>query len=122
MLQPNGAALSSTYSQATKFYTVIDYDDATVPTSISTLQQYTNVQITGANEGHYPVFEPHIAVAAFGASAFTQFMNIRSQWIDVGSTSVSHYGLKGGIDLTASAGDLRIDMRTRITFSVRNVF
>jgi hypothetical protein len=120
-LVPNGAALAQTYSQATKVYTVIDYDDATVPSSIAALQEYQNVTITGAQEGHFKVFKPHMATAAFGG-AFTQFMNVPATWVDCASTGASHYGIKGGVDLTANTGDLRLDLRTRITVSFRNLF
>jgi len=118
---PFGAAVYPNYGANTRFYSVVDYDDANSPSTVAALQEYTNCVTTRCTEGHYIKFRPHIAVALYGGS-FTQFGNKVSDWIDCGSTSVSHYGVKLGIEPTTSANDLRIDMFTRITVSFRNIF
>jgi len=120
-LTPYGPGVVAGYNSNTKIYSVVDYDDANAPTSIAALTQYENCVITRANEGHYVKFRPHIAVAGFGG-AFTQFKNEKSDWIDVASTSMQHYGFKFGCDPTTATNDVQLDMETRITVSFRNVF
>jgi len=119
--EPFGPGTVPGYNSVGKFYSAIDYDDANTPTSIAALQQYENCVTTRYTDGHYIKFRPHIAKALYGG-AFTAFGNQPSDWIDVASTGVEHYGLKLGVETTLSNGDTRIDMTSRITVSFRNVF
>jgi len=118
---PYGAATASGYANNVHIYTVVDYDDANAPTSVGAMQVYQNCVETRCTEGHYIKFRPHIATAAYGG-AFTQFKNEPASWMDSASTSTQHYGVKLGIDATASVNDLRIDGVCRLTVSFRNVF
>jgi hypothetical protein len=120
-LTPFGPGTIGGYNLATRLYSVVDYDDASAPTSLAALQQYENCVETRCTDGHYIKFRPHIAVAAFGG-AFTQFLNKPSDWIDSGSTATQHYGVKLGVEPTTGTGDVKVDMVTRLTVSFRNVF
>jgi hypothetical protein len=120
-LTPYGPGSIGSYPLNTKIYSVVDYDDANAPTSLSALQAYENCVTTRASDGHYIKFKPHIAVAAYGG-AFTQFKNEAADWIDVASGSVQHYGVKFGCDPSVATNDVQIDMTTRLTISFRNVF
>jgi hypothetical protein len=120
-LEPSGSALVPGYNGNVKIFSVIDYDDANVPTSVAQLQQYENCTSARCTDGHYHPFKPHIAVAVYNG-AFTGFLNKPCDWIDVASSSVQHYGFKYGIDVSIGSGDVRLDMHTRITVSFRNVF
>jgi hypothetical protein len=101
------------------WYSVVDYDDATTPTGLNQLQQYTNVIETTFRDGHYMRFQPHVAVAAY-SGAFTSFLNQKSTWIDSASPSVQHYGIKAGMNVTPST--INLHLCVRIHFSCRNVF
>jgi hypothetical protein len=103
-------------------YSVIDYDNATNLSSTLQALQYENVSVGASNVGHYRRYKPHIAVAAYGSSAFAQFKNEPAGWIDCVSTAVEHYGVKIIVDPTSSAGDVHVNAFLRIHASFRNVF
>jgi len=100
-------------------YTVVDYDDATTPTTIAELKQYSNCAVS-LYETVVATFKPHMAMAAYSGSVFTSFANMQGTWIDAASASVPHYGVKMGIE----AGDsgqtnlqvVDITIRYKITF------
>jgi hypothetical protein len=103
-------------------YTVIDYDDALTPSATTQLLQYENLMVSPVINGHYRKWRPHIAVAAY-SGAFTSFKNEASDWIDVASNSVQHYGIKAGISAAAnSATTVNLNLFLRIWVQFRNVF
>jgi hypothetical protein len=119
---PYGAALNANYNANVRIYTVVDYDDAnTGSLTPATMQEYTNCVTTRCTEGHYIKFKPHQAKAIYGGT-FTAFGNEPAGWIDCASTAASMYGVKALIEPTSSAGDLKIDLVSRITVSFRNTF
>lgn len=95
---------------------VIDYDDSAA-LSLAAIQQYSNVCSAVTNCGIHGIFHPHVAVAAYGG-AFTQFKNEQSSWIDSGSTTVQHYGIKVVADINAAA--IIYDLRYRLEVGFRN--
>jgi len=102
-------------------YSVIDYDDASALSAATDYMAYTNCLVSPATEGHYRVYTPHIAVAAY-AGAFTSYQNEEPQWIDTGYPAVQHYGLKIGIGACdAAADEVVLDLITRIHFEFRNL-
>jgi hypothetical protein len=119
---PYGAGLSASYNGNVRLYTVVDYDDAnTGSLSPATMQEYTNCVTTRCTEGHYIKFKPHQAKAIYGGT-FTQFGNEPAGWIDCASTSAAFYGVKAVLEPTISAGDVKVDLFSRLTVSFRNVF
>jgi len=74
--------------------TAIDYDDAGTPTLQSDLLQYQTCKVNSITTRFSRTIYPRMAVAAYGSSVFTSFMNAGPQWIDAASTTVEHYGLK----------------------------
>lgn len=105
----------------TDLYSVVDYDDANTPSSLTSLLQYRNCIVTSASNGHYRKFKPHIAMAAF-SGAFTSYVNAKDQWIDCGSGGVQHYGVKVGLEATPSAGQINVTCKVRLWVQFRNVF
>jgi len=101
------------------WYSVVDYDDAATPSALGSLQQYTNVITTPLSNGHYIRFRPHVAQSLY-SGAFTSFGNMKAPWIDSGSPSVQHYGIKVGVNVTPST--ININLLVRIHFRTRNVF
>lgn len=76
-------------------YTVVDYDDGVVPSSLATLREYQNLTIHECDPFAVS-FRPRIAMAAYGG-AFTSYANMGNTWVDCASSGVLHYGLKIGI-------------------------
>ncbi len=72
-------------------YSVVDFDDATTAT-VTDLQQYENVRVSPPTKEVKYRLVPRLAIAAYGG-AFTQYANTQ-MWLDVGSPSTYHYGLK----------------------------
>jgi len=72
---------------------VVDLDDATVPTTIAQVDTRAGVLTGMGAAGHYHRWRPHVAVAEFSGT-FVSFGNVPSTWIDSASPNVQHYGLK----------------------------
>jgi len=120
--EPFGPGASSTYINSTgaRVYSVTDFDDSNNLTSGTQATQYQNVTVSNLNEGIYRSCRPHIAVAAYGG-AFTQFKNEVSDWIDVASTGVQHYGFKFLTDPTAANNDVVFNFFVRVHIEFRNL-
>jgi hypothetical protein len=109
-------------------YSVVDYDTSAAITTAASMNNYSNVVVTPANEGHYRRFVPHIAVASYSGT-FVSFTNVPSQWIDWQSTGVLHYGFKSlvtqlsstVVPATGPGSDLAYDLQVRLTVLNRNV-
>jgi len=82
-------------------YTALDYDDASA-TTIASLLNYETLQITDAEHFFERTVNPKPAFALYGG-AFTQFGQISQPWVDCGSPSVYHYGVKVAAPVTAAA-------------------
>jgi len=100
------------------YRTSIDYDDANVPTSIASINEFNNCMTAPYTLGQYRVVKPHVAISAY-QGAFTGFANQNSQWIDIGSPNVQHFGFKMAADVTSSAVSFQITYRFHLAF--RNV-
>lgn len=85
--------------------TVADYDDAVVLNSLQEAYQYTSCRITNALGEHVWTIKPRISMAAYGSGIFSSYSNQPAQWIDSGSNTVAHYGIKAY--LTADSGSVR---------------
>lgn len=93
---PNNNAVglvTNTTVNLVPLYCVLDYDDATAPTSIAQMREYDNCIICEPGESIIRTFSPRLAAAAYSGT-FTSFMNLGPQWIDMASPSVAHYGMK----------------------------
>lgn len=80
---------------------VIDYDDAANLTSVASALDYTNALTYPGGVTHRRCFVPHSAAAAY-SGAFTSYQNNVKAWIDFGSPSVQHYGIKFASTVTSS--------------------
>jgi len=109
---------TSPASNNAMFYSVVDYDDANVPSSFAALQQYTNVNVSTLNDGHYLRFVPHLGITA-GAGAGVG--NVRRLWLDSANSNVPHFGVKYGVPALPASG-LTMNYWVRYHFSCRNVF
>jgi len=105
---------------AQNLYTVTDYDDGNALTTITQALSYANVIAAPLTNGQYRKWRPHMATAAY-SGVFTSFKNEVSNWIDVASPGVQHYGLKLAADVTTTNA-INIRMFTRVWIQFRNVF
>jgi hypothetical protein len=104
-----------TSSFSSQFVTAIDLDDANVPSAISTVEGKQGALMTSGGCGHYHKFRPHMAVAVYSGT-FTSFANAEAGWIDAGSPSVQHYGLKAGISPGPSTPSYTLTIRAVMLF------
>lgn len=74
----------------------VDYDDSVTPANIDTLLQYGSCAVFSPTKEIMFRLRPRAALAAY-SGAFTSYANLGNMWIDVGSPSVQHYGLKVGM-------------------------
>ncbi len=103
ILQVQASITPDSQSEGTPIYTVIDYDDASTPTSAAELREYGTCQQTSFTTGFFQrVFQPRAAMAAY-SGAFTSFAQSQpGQWFDVASPAIQHYGFKYAIAPTPS--------------------
>jgi len=80
-----------------RLYTVIDYDDATVPTAISQLREYANVEETMPCQPVIRILVPRVAVSVYSSGLPQNFSNMRT-WVDVAGTTVQWYGVKYALE------------------------
>ncbi len=99
-----------------RMYSVIDHDDA-APTAISAITLNPSVKSTHVYRRQTRMIYPRAATAAY-SGAFTSFANQRV-WVDSGSPSVEHYGLKISSEIDASASVIDVDFTYYVVF--RNV-
>lgn len=95
--QFNTNQLSVSTAKAPDMYLVRDYDDNAQPTDLNLLRNYESCKMVSPLKGITMAFRPNIALAAYGAGAFSSYANQKSGWIDCGNTAVAHYGVKCGI-------------------------
>lgn len=102
----NGDSNASPNQARPNLYCVVDRDDATQPTSISQLRQYNECLEASSYEGVYFGFKPSVTPAYYSTGSFVGYGVEESQWIDVASSTVPHYGLKMAVEpLQATSTD-----------------
>jgi hypothetical protein len=112
-LEPTAPIGLAMYPQ---FVSCIDYDDSSAPSSFSALASRQQSLDALGGVGHYHVFKPRVAMAAY-SGAFSSFANMAAPWIDSGSNSVVHYGVKAGADASGSlAVTYRYTARALVSF------
>jgi len=101
---------------------VLDFDDATAPTTISQIQQYDNVQAAIYGEGLHLQVRPSITPAVYASGAFSGYQVRRATWIDCANTAVAHYGVKAIItELSALSTQTVVwDVYVKYYLSFRN--
>jgi hypothetical protein len=97
---------------------VVDHDDTSNLTSLASALDYQSCLVDKPQGGHYRCFVPHCASALYSGS-FTSYGNVTSPWIDCGSTSVQHYGIK--LAATAVGASSYYDVLVRYHVEFKNV-
>lgn len=106
----------STQYYMPNLHSVVDYDDATAPTSMAQLFQYPRLKRTRGLRDHKQYFSPAVSVEVYQSGISTSYSAKWKQWLDLASTSVPHYGVKYGIDPGNPAGGNQWAWRPYVTF------
>jgi hypothetical protein len=110
---------STTATSYPTVYTVIDYDDASVPTSVTQLQQFDTLMVTPNAQSLERHIAPRPALAAYSGSVFTAFASSpNTMWIDSNNVTVPYYGFKWATDgVTTVSGSYQL-LSVNITVSL----
>jgi hypothetical protein len=86
-------------------FVVVDFDDATAPSSVDELRQYSSCQEVGIGAAIDIVLQPSITPAVWSGGAFSGYgVTDSSMWLDIANTGIPHFGVKFGVPgLQASA-------------------
>lgn len=121
MLMPRGnsSEIGSNQGQV-KFFSVIDYDDNTAPSSITDLVQYENLKVTPTSRDHKRYLVPKVAREVYSSATTTGYSAASSQWIDCTNDAVPHYGLKYMLQ-QLPAGTQQFDLKVTYYLAFKNV-
>lgn len=105
--------------------TVLDYDDAVLPTSQSELEQYESYFRTPPYRYHKRTLVPACAMAVYKTSGLQiGYAQKTKQWLDFAQTDVEHYGVHGCIPCaTTGTNTYRCGwyVRVRLWFDCKTV-
>lgn len=106
----NNISLSSTNNPnaSTRFFSVIDYNDATIPTSIDELRNYASCKMT-------PILRPHKRII-YKPKILVDGVMSATPWLATSTSSTNYFGLKIGIETMDSS------VTTSMEYSVEAVF
>jgi len=106
-------------------YVVVDFDDANVLADKNAAREYDNCQIVRPGESLELDIVPSFAPATYAGGAFTGYAVIPSpsMWLDIASSGVLNYGIKGIIDplTTASTENIIWDVEAQYCVSFMNI-
>lgn len=97
---------------------VVDYTDATPPTGINELMQYTNLRRTKITRRHSRYFVPKVNNDVNGIA----IANVKPTWMGFGA-GIPMYGVKWGLDqpVNTAVNGFGIDRYVTFYFSCKNV-
>lgn len=81
-----------------RLFTVIDYDDDSLPPTLTAMQQYDTLMISPPCTSVTRIIAPRVATQLYGGVSTTGYEPKENAWIDMSNVSVPHYGLKIGIE------------------------
>jgi len=114
LLYSDDMASATPGTAAGTWMSVVDLDDATVPTTMSQLGGYSSVVSTSGYQQHFHSWKPQFAVAAY-SGAFTSY-STSTGWLDCSSPTVQYYGLKYGSTATAVVVTYTASIRYKVSF------
>lgn len=106
-----------------RFYSAVDQDDATIPTSLNQMMQYANLKGTPFNKPVKITYTPSVSTQVYGSLTTTGYASKKNQWLDINNLDVSHYGHKVWIELNNVnwSNTFKVDVYCRITFECKNL-
>lgn len=113
--------VAATGEQIPNLNTVIDYTDATAPTSLSQLYEYQNWKMSRGINVHTRVITP-ASLDLVNATAGSNAGNPQwKQWISTSAPTIEHYGLKYGLETSASNNAIAVTPYISFYFSCKAV-
>jgi len=103
-------------SQPGFVHTVVDYDDANVPTSESYMLQYDTLETAPAGVNFERTWIPRVAVAVYNGALTAYGQPKPFFWIDAAGPSVQHYGLKYYIPATSAVSSWKVILTVHFQF------
>ncbi len=118
----NQVAASTSQATVPLLYGVLDFDDATAPTSLAQVIEYDSCQIAQAWEGLHFRVRPSLTPAIYATGAFTGYGVSGTQWLDCNSATIPHYGIKGLVTALAASATTSFvwSIRCKYIVSFRN--
>lgn len=102
-----GAASTAT-AKIENLHTVIDYDDQNTLSSLAAAMEYESFAITRACDPLEIEFGPRVAETVFRTGVTSGYAQPKSAvWLDMATTDVPHYGLKGYVVSTGAAQNIQ---------------
>lgn len=84
--------------QLPRLVTVADFNDGTVPTTLSNLTQYQSFRADLFNKTLFRSVKPRTALAVYNNLTNNGYaLQDGPTWVDTGSAGVQHYGIKWGL-------------------------
>lgn len=102
------------------FYSVIDYDDSVLPTSVNEMFERPNCKRTTSTSVHKRYFKPAIAVPMYKTAVAFGYGPKWKTWIDISNPEVPHYAIKWAIENWDSS-PLVYDVYWKVYFQCKNV-
>lgn len=98
-----------------------DYDDATVPSNLDELRERngTKVAVMHPNRPVVIKFKPNVLQLIYQSAVANQFKPAFKQWLDMGTNSTTHYGIKCAIDDLTNT-NYRVNFEVELYFSCKN--
>lgn len=118
---PNNVNVNANSNPGGEAVSVLDYNDASTPSSISQLLQYGNVRKSKYWRGITRTFTPAVLVNGYKSAVGNAYLSKYKQWISMGDITTPHYGVKWALDATGCFGDLKFDVYKTYYFSCKNV-
>jgi hypothetical protein len=98
-------AISGTIATIPSLYALIDYNDATVPTGLTTFQRGSSTRSCTAVEAMRVQFRPRYANAIYLSAVATAYtVGDPNQWLSTTAMGIPHYGLKIAFSEDAGTG------------------
>lgn len=100
--------------------TVIDYDDANLPSSLDLLRQYSTLSVVPSGTiTHVRTLTPRLSTEVYGSAIGSSF-GVTRVWVDSASPSVPWYGVKYGIDANGTGNNICFQIECEYIISFRN--
>ena len=116
----NQADLGTSGSQITRLFSVLDYDDSVVPTSIDQLCEYQNLKMTNTSKAHVRSFQPRYIREIDTGLGATGKEVVRGGWIDCTNNNVTHRGIKLALQGPV-VGTITYDLMITYKLAFKNV-
>jgi len=119
LIEPVVSETTTLAQDVGEFISVVDVDDANVPTSYADLCSYTQAVQSRGTQSHYHRWKPTVAVAVY-SGAFTSFAATTSMWLDCGSPNIQHYGLKIGSQAVNATQNYFVNVKLHCSWRARH--